>query len=132
MTRLDLAGVSTVEAVQLTGATFRQLDHWERRGVLTPSIAEAHGPGTRRVYSPHDVQIAAVLVRIGALLGTSLDQRRAVVEAMRAEPDNRFLIIDQQGVVSTYPTLADVGRHISTEQFAMFTLVAVDVLLAAA
>ncbi|MCH8913131.1 MAG: hypothetical protein IIA33_06130 [Planctomycetes bacterium] len=33
---------------ELTGASLRQLDHWARTGLLTPSGRQARGKGTRR------------------------------------------------------------------------------------
>lgn len=39
----------------LTGFSSRQLDHYARTGLLCPSVAEAAGYGSRRLYSPGDV-----------------------------------------------------------------------------
>lgn len=44
--------------------TYRQLDHWDRIGLVRPSITAAHGSGTQRRYSAVDV----VCLRAVALL----------------------------------------------------------------
>ncbi len=40
---------------RLTGATIKQLIHWDRTTLVQPSIAQAHGKGSRRIYSALDV-----------------------------------------------------------------------------
>lgn len=40
---------------RITGATVKQLIHWDLTGLVRPSIAHAHGKGSRRVYSFLDV-----------------------------------------------------------------------------
>ena len=39
----------------IVGVTYRQLDYWARTELLTPSVAEAKGSGSKRRYSYHDV-----------------------------------------------------------------------------
>jgi len=47
-----VAEYSTLYVVELSGATFRQLDHWVRRGVLQPSIRNGgRGPDHWRLWS---------------------------------------------------------------------------------
>lgn len=49
------------------GITYRQLDHWVRRGYLQPRQDQS-GPGNARVWSEHEVTVAkriALLVRAG-------------------------------------------------------------------
>lgn len=53
----------------LAGITYRQLDWWARNGVLVPSIADAQGSGTTRLFSADDVRAAracGALTRFGA------------------------------------------------------------------
>src|SRR6516225_8255733 len=42
---------STAEAARLTGLSARQLDHWDRKGFLHPSLEKASGYGSARRYS---------------------------------------------------------------------------------
>lgn len=56
---------------KLTGATVKQLIHWDRTELVRPSIALAHGKGSRRVYSFLDVlaiKTAVMLRREGISL----------------------------------------------------------------
>ena len=40
---------------KLTGASIRQLGYWDKIGLIKPSIAQAEGRGTRRLYSFVDI-----------------------------------------------------------------------------
>ena len=51
------------DVVRLTGVHERTLDYWVRSGYATSSGAEAHGAGSRRLYTFDDV----VQIRPGAL-----------------------------------------------------------------
>jgi len=53
---------TTMDAVRLSGLTYRQLDYWDRRNVIRPSIEDADGSGSRRYWSARDL---AVLCAIG-------------------------------------------------------------------
>lgn len=55
---------STKEAMRLAGTTFRQLDYWDRSGLLKPTVP-ANGSGTRRFYSASDV-LRARAIRIAS------------------------------------------------------------------
>lgn len=48
-------------ACALAAITYRQLDHWDRIGLVQPSITAAHGSGTQRRYSAVDVLCLRVL-----------------------------------------------------------------------
>jgi len=43
------------EVTKLTGVSYRQLDHWDRIGFITPSVLTASGKGSGRLYSFRDV-----------------------------------------------------------------------------
>lgn len=57
----------------LTGATYRQVDYWCRRGYLVEAVA-AQGSGSQRLFDPVAVTTCAVMVR---LTGGGLDVGRA-------------------------------------------------------
>lgn len=72
---------STAEVARLTGLTARQLDHWDRKGFLRPSLERASGYGSARRYSFADV----VRLRVAARLrgsGVGLARIRRCAEAM--------------------------------------------------
>lgn len=58
-------GISAVDAFQLAGITYRQLDYWARRGWVEPSIEAGTGRPGRRLYSPDDVIRLATLGHLG-------------------------------------------------------------------
>ncbi len=42
---------TTIEISQLTGFSVRQLDYWAREEMITPGFQQAHGSGSRRLYT---------------------------------------------------------------------------------
>lgn len=43
------------EAAKIVGISYRQLDHWARKDLVTPSVAPARGSGSQRRYSYQDL-----------------------------------------------------------------------------
>lgn len=80
--RILQSSFSTAEVAKLTGLTARQLDWWDRRGFLRPSVAAASGYGSRRRYSFTDVVRLRLASRLRAA-GFGLPQVRRVVETLR-------------------------------------------------
>ena len=79
MTQQGFSGKRTAEIVDIT---YRQLDYWARTDLVRPSMAEAEGSGSRRLYSYRDLLELKV---IKALLdaGIRLEQVRKVFAYMR-------------------------------------------------
>ncbi len=48
-------GFSSKQAEKIVGISYRQLDHWARKGLVQPSVAQAEGSGSRRRYSYNDL-----------------------------------------------------------------------------
>lgn len=46
---------SSTEVAHITGISRQRLDYWARTKLLRPSIRDAHGKGTRRLYSLDDL-----------------------------------------------------------------------------
>src|SRR5262245_52615788 len=44
-------GYRGVTAFAVAGITYRQLDYWARTGLVVPSVRDASGSGTQRLYS---------------------------------------------------------------------------------
>ncbi len=78
------AGFGGQQVCKLVGITYRQLDYWARTGLLTPSVAEAEGSGSKRLYSYGDVLELKV---IKSLLdaGLKLPQARQAIECLRGD-----------------------------------------------
>ncbi len=77
---------STADVARLTGLTARQLDHWDRKGFLRPSLERASGYGSTRRYSFADVVRLRVAARLRAS-GVGLARIRRCAEALaRLDP----------------------------------------------
>jgi DNA-binding transcriptional MerR regulator len=48
-------GFSGHRAAQIVGITYRQLDYWARTDLVRPSMQDASGSGTRRMYTYRDL-----------------------------------------------------------------------------
>ena len=75
-------GFSGRKTAEVVGISYRQLDYWARTGLVTPSLAEARGSGSRRSYSYRDLLELKV---IKTLLdsGLKLESVRKVFTYMR-------------------------------------------------
>lgn len=71
-----------VSVERIAGVTHRQLVHWDKTGLVRPSLRQASGRGSRRVYAFDDV----VEIRVVATLreaGVSLQAIRKAVQFLR-------------------------------------------------
>jgi DNA-binding transcriptional MerR regulator len=75
-------GFRVPEVCRLVGISYRQLDYWARTELVTPSIRDARGSGTQRLYSFQDLVTLRV---IKSLLdtGIALQRVRVAVEYLR-------------------------------------------------
>ena len=70
------------QVCKLVGITYRQLDYWARTNLLRPSIADAKGSGSQRVYAYRDlVELKVIKSLLDA--GISLAQARRALEYLR-------------------------------------------------
>src|SRR6266702_6200310 len=46
---------STTDVAEITGFSLRQLDYWAREKMIIPSFQQAHGSGSRRLYTIEDL-----------------------------------------------------------------------------
>lgn len=67
----------------IVGITYRQLDYWARTGLLHPSITEARGSGSQRVYAYTDLVQLKVIKRL-LDSGVSLQAARKAIECLRS------------------------------------------------
>ena len=68
---------------KIVGITYRQLDYWARTELVTPSVRQAHGSGSQRLYSFDDVVQLRVVKRL-LDTGVSLQRVRMAIEELRA------------------------------------------------
>ncbi|HLR96543.1 MAG TPA: MerR family transcriptional regulator [Jiangellaceae bacterium] len=69
-------------ACAAAGITYRQLDYWARTGLVMPSIRNATGSGSQRLYSFRDILVLKVVKRL-LDTGVSLQQIRQAVTHLR-------------------------------------------------
>lgn len=70
-------------AHRVAGITYRQLDYWARTGLVVPSIRNAEGSGTQRLYSFRDILLLRVVKRF-LDVGISLHQIRVAIDHLNA------------------------------------------------
>ena len=66
----------------IIGITYRQLDYWARTNLLRPSIADAKGSGSQRLYSYRDL-LELKLIKNLIDAGVALQSARTAVEYLR-------------------------------------------------
>jgi DNA-binding transcriptional MerR regulator len=76
-------GYRGVTACQACGISYRQLDYWARTTLVVPSIRDASGSGTQRLYSFRDLVVLKVVKRL-LDAGVSLQNIRRAIEALRS------------------------------------------------
>ena len=69
-------------ACTAAGITYRQLDYWARTGLVVPSVRDASGSGTQRLYSFRDIVVLKVVKRL-LDAGVSLQNIRKAIETLR-------------------------------------------------
>ena len=69
-------------AQRAAGITYRQLDYWARTGLVEPSVRDARGSGTQRLYGFRDILVLKIVKRL-LDTGVSLQQIRAAVVHLR-------------------------------------------------
>ena len=79
-------GFSGTKTATIVGITYRQLDYWARTDLIRPSLADASGSGSRRLYSYRDLLELRV---IKSLLdaGIKLESVRTAFEYLRTHVD---------------------------------------------
>lgn len=80
--------LSSAEVCGLAGVTFRQLDYWDRTGILRPGVS-AKGSGSQRRWSPAQVRSVWVAGRL-SFLGARAPTIAAVVVQLEDWPLRRW------------------------------------------
>ncbi len=79
----DEVGYRGVTACHAVAISYRQLDYWARTGLVTPSVRDASGSGTQRLYSFRDMVVLKVVKRL-LDAGVSLQNIRKAIDALRS------------------------------------------------
>ncbi len=75
-------GFSAEVAHRVVGISYRQLDYWDKTGLLRPSVQRARGKGSRRIYSFEDLVELRVIANLLAV-GISLPAVRKATRYLR-------------------------------------------------
>jgi DNA-binding transcriptional MerR regulator len=84
MNRDTTSGFRSPQVCKVVGITYRQLDYWDRSGLLGPSMQVASGSGTQRLYTFQDVVTLRVIKRLKDA-GTSLHKIRSAFEQLEEQ-----------------------------------------------
>ena len=99
----SVLGYRGPQVCSIVGITYRQLDYWARTGLLHPSITEAKGSGSQRVYSYSDLLQLKVIKRL-LDSGVSLQAARRAIDCLRSSGDDvasaNLVIDDRQSVLA--------------------------------
>ena len=69
------------QVCSIVGISYRQLDYWARTDLLRPSISEARGSGTQRLYSYRDLLELKVIKQL-LDAGVSLQSARRAIACL--------------------------------------------------
>ncbi|MCA1710497.1 MAG: MerR family transcriptional regulator [Actinobacteria bacterium] len=72
-------------ACSAAGITYRQLDYWARTGLVEPSVREASGSGTQRLYSFRDILVLKIVKKL-LDAGISLQNIRTAISTLGSRP----------------------------------------------
>ncbi|MCH8983346.1 MAG: MerR family transcriptional regulator [Acidobacteria bacterium] len=86
MAREREMGFRAPQVCKLVGITYRQLDYWARTDLIRPSLRQASGSGSQRLYSFQDVVQLKVIKRL-LDAGMSLKKIRLAVVILREQLD---------------------------------------------
>lgn len=76
-------GFRGTQVCNIVGITYRQLDYWARTNLLRPSISDAKGSGSQRVYSYTDLLQLKVIKQL-LDNGISLRSTRKAIDCLRS------------------------------------------------
>jgi len=82
-----IQGYRAPQVCKLVGITYRQLDYWARTSLIKPSLQQANGSGSQRLYSFSDVVQLKVIKRL-LDAGMSLKKIRSAVEILAEQLDS--------------------------------------------
>jgi len=95
-------GFSGKLAAQVAGISYRQLDYWARTHLVRPSLADARGSGTRRLYSYRDLlelRVIKNLIDAGIRLETVREVFSYLRTKLGADVASAHLVISGSSVV---------------------------------
>jgi DNA-binding transcriptional MerR regulator len=125
---VEEAGYRGPQACKIVGITYRQLDYWTRTGLVMPSVQEASGSGSQRLYSFNDL-LQLKVVKSLTDAGASLQKVRQAIDYVRTNlSDNwsRVTIVTDGAGVYACTSDAEVVDLLRSGQGVLGAVVAVD------
>jgi DNA-binding transcriptional MerR regulator len=95
-------GYRVPEVCAIVGITYRQLDYWARTGLVRPSVKDAKGSGSQRLYSFQDLALLKLIKRM-LDSGVNLQQVRKAMKTLKGldEPAlGATLVVDGNRIYS--------------------------------
>ena len=85
---MDDQGYRVPDVCKIVGISYRQLDYWTRTGLVRPSVRDARGSGTQRLYAFQDLALLRIIKKL-LDTGVSLQQVRKAIGTLRSlkEPE---------------------------------------------
>ena len=116
------------QACKIVVITYRQLDYWTRTGLTVPSLQQAAGSGTQRLYSFNDLLQLKVIKSLTDA-GASLQKVRQAIDYVRDNLDDNWakltIVTDGSGVYACTSD-AEVVDLLRSGQGVLGAVVAVD------
>ncbi len=75
-------GYRVPDVTKIVGISYRQLDYWARTGLVRPSVKDAQGSGTQRLYSFQDLATLRLIKRM-LDSGVNLQQIRKAMSTLK-------------------------------------------------
>ena len=75
-------GYRVPDVCRIVGISYRQLNYWARTGLVRPSVRDAQGSGTQRLYSFQDLALLKIIKKL-LDTGVSLQQVRKAMDTLR-------------------------------------------------
>jgi DNA-binding transcriptional MerR regulator len=95
-------GFSGTKTAQIVGITYRQLDYWARTNLVRPSLTEASGSGSRRLYAYTDLlqlKVIKNLLDAGIKLESVREVFRYMREHVKSDVASAHIVISGSSVV---------------------------------
>jgi DNA-binding transcriptional MerR regulator len=125
---MEEIGYRGPQACKIVGITYRQLDYWTRTGLMIPSLQQAAGSGTQRLYSFNDLLQLKVIKSLTDA-GASLQKVRQAIHYVRTHLDDDWakltIVTDGAGVYACTSD-AEVVDLLRSGQGVLGAVVAVD------
>ena len=97
---METEGFRGPQVCAVVGITYRQLDYWARTDLLRPSLADAKGSGSHRLYSYRDLLVLKVIKQL-LDAGVGLQKARRAIDCLRSglgeDPATANLVLGANG-----------------------------------